>query len=345
VSSWLIQTAFLGDCILTLPLLARLAESAAGRIDVITSRAGEELFKVALERGLNESAPRIRLHFFDKKGAHRKLGSLRRFAREIAKDTKPDQVFCVQRSLRTAALAWLSGAPERVGYSSGAATFLYSNAVRRDWASGRHEIERNLDLLRASGEDVAPWDPKSAPSLLKGRHASKATHATVAIAVGSPWATKRWPVEHVAKLVNHLCEEGIDVKLLGDASSLKIAEEVRAAVPSLLLKNLVGKTSIREWIDEIASSSVLVSGDSAAVHAASDLNIPVVALFGPTLPEFGFAPWRRGSYALGLTDLPCRPCHIHGPPECPLGHHRCLRDLSPKWVHETVREFLPASAL
>jgi heptosyltransferase-2 len=51
-------------------------------------------------------------------------------------------------------------------------------------------------------------------------------------------------------------------------------------------------------------------------------------VFGPTVPEFGFGPRRTDDIVLGHDELPCRPCSKHGPPTCPLGHHRCMRDLS-----------------
>jgi len=57
-----------------------------------------------------------------------------------------------------------------------------------------------------------------------------------------------------------------------------------------------------------------------------------VTVFGPTVPGFGFGPLAPGSVAVGLEDLSCRPCHPHGPQTCPLGHHRCMRDLDESTV-------------
>jgi heptosyltransferase II len=75
-------------------------------------------------------------------------------------------------------------------------------------------------------------------------------------------------------------------------------------------------------------AAALVTNDSAPLHLATAVGTPVIALFGPTVPEFGFGPRRPGDLTLGRGELPCRPCSRHGPQVCPLKHHRCMRDLS-----------------
>jgi heptosyltransferase II len=67
-----------------------------------------------------------------------------------------------------------------------------------------------------------------------------------------------------------------------------------------------------------------------------------VALFGSTVPTFGFGPRRPGDLTLGIETLPCRPCSKHGPETCPLGHHRCMRDLSVETVAAAVSAVLSA---
>jgi heptosyltransferase-2 len=68
------------------------------------------------------------------------------------------------------------------------------------------------------------------------------------------------------------------------------------------------------------------------------MGTPIVALFGPTVTEFGFGPLRAGDVALGLDGLQCRPCSPHGPPQCPLGHHRCMRDITVEAVLAAIEE-------
>ena len=159
----------------------------------------------------------------------------------------------------------------------------------------------------------------------------------VALSLGSPWGTKRWDINQATQLVKALTSDGVEVRLIGDEATATLIKPIREAIPSLLVKDLCGKTTIEALIDVIDDCDALVSNDSAPVHLASDLGVPTLALFGPTILEFGFAPWRRGSLALGVIDLPCRPCDIHGPMVCPLGHHKCMKELGSDRVLRQMR--------
>lgn len=347
---WVFQSSFVGDCVLTLPFLKELLTlEPEARVRLVTQKGiQQELFLLALERGLKEHALRVEVLPFDKK-TQRSLWSPFSWMRShqaatVAKDV--EVAFCLHRSFRSALLAFLSGARHRLGFSSGAASFLYTQAVPRSWDRGDHEIEKNLNLLRAyySNASVPAYlgkDVQKCPSILSSPDQRPArVKDRVALALGSPWPTKRWPIEHAIELCREWMHQGVEVCLLGDPSAKDLAAQIESAVPSLLIRNHVGKTNMKEWVDLLDSCSLLVSGDSASVHVASDLGVPVLGLFGPTVPEFGFAPWRTHSKVLQLGDLPCRPCHIHGPKTCPLGHHKCLKDLEPKHVLRHAKSYL-----
>jgi heptosyltransferase-2 len=337
---WVIQPGFLGDVALSLPFLHRLAEQTtqdSERIVVFVRGPGKDLAQLALDRGLSHFASRFELRSLDRKEAG--LGWMLKQAQD-----KPRMVFCLHRSFRSGLLAWLSGAPLRVGFSSGAAAFFYTHAVARSWSAERgrekSELEKNLDLLRALEWDSPPWDPVKAPSLLAPPPGRKAPEdRPVALALGSPWPTKRYPLEHWVVLVRRLLAEGTRLVLVGDPPTAALAEALVREVPSVLIDNRVGRTSIADWVDTLWGSRLLISGDSAGVHVAADLGVPVLALFGPTIPEFGFAPWRKGSRVLGVEGLDCRPCDIHGPRQCPKGHFRCMKDLAPNIVFDQVKRF------
>jgi heptosyltransferase-2 len=98
-----------------------------------------------------------------------------------------------------------------------------------------------------------------------------------------------------------------------------------------------GAVPIRVSAALIERAAVLVSNDSAPLHLGSAVGTPVVAIFGPTVPAFGFGP--RGD-RIGIIEhggLGCRPCSTHGPRRCPLGHHRCMREIAPAEVGDLVR--------
>jgi heptosyltransferase-2 len=85
----------------------------------------------------------------------------------------------------------------------------------------------------------------------------------------------------------------------------------------------------------------VVSNDSAPIHLAELVQTPVVAVFGPTIPMFGFGP-RLPSSAVVERELPCRPCSLHGGRRCPLGTHACMEELPAEWVWERLEPLLPA---
>lgn len=332
--NWAIQTSFLGDAVLTLPFVYRELEKN-NELLLIGAPRNISVFQRAKEQGLKKFASKLHLVSWDKKTTKNPV-ALYKFSEELKeKYFVPDNVFCIHRSFSTAMLGLLSGAAKRVGFSSGAATLFYSDCVPRHWDSGQHEVEKNLDLLRHFSP-TEKWPGDVAPSLLGEKKTQK---GVVAFSLGSPWATKEWDLENALNLMRKLISEGIEVWLLGDKSFAARADELEKKLESKLVKNFSGKTGIQEWIDLISKASVVVSGDSAAVHVACDLNVPVIAIFGPTVTEFGFAPWRKNARVLAL-DLECRPCDIHGPRKCPLGHHRCMKDIKAETVHAAIQPFL-----
>jgi heptosyltransferase II len=342
---WIVQTSFVGDCVLSLPFLHELARLEEGSELSVIAQPGIQsaLFRLALERGLKAQASRFRVLSLDKKGGERSLLGMNRWVKQQIKESqRPETVFCLQRSFRTGLLALLSGATHRVGFSSGAASFLYTRPVRRGWDKGEHEIEKNLDMLRAVFPQarIPAWRGLDKPSLLGAAERPQRSGERAALALGSPWPTKRWPVENAVELCRRWVDQGVEVHLVGDTAARDLADALKLQVPSRLVFDHVAQTGMREWVDLLDSCSVLVSGDSASVHIASDLALPVVALFGPTVPEFGFAPWRTHSRVLQSTELSCRPCSIHGPRECPLTHHKCLKNIGAEQVMRLTKAHL-----
>ena len=92
-------------------------------------------------------------------------------------------------------------------------------------------------------------------------------------------------------------------------------------------RSAVGALALRGTAALLERAALLVTNDSLPLHLASALNRPTVAIFGPTVPRFGFGPLSDASRVVEHSDMPCRPCSPHGPMTCPRGHHRCLRDI------------------
>jgi heptosyltransferase-2 len=158
----------------------------------------------------------------------------------------------------------------------------------------------------------------------------------VALAPGSIWGTKRWP--YFADLVSGLDKPCV---VVGGSEDADLAGAIAAAAPGRVV-SAAGALSLRVSAALIQRAAVLLTNDSAPLHLATAVGTPVVALFGPTIPEFGFGPRRAGDAALGHAGLACRPCSKHGPHRCPLGHHRCMRELTVETVAAALTEVLNA---
>jgi heptosyltransferase-2 len=152
----------------------------------------------------------------------------------------------------------------------------------------------------------------------------------VALAPGSIWGTKRWP--GFAALA---ADVDAPIVVVGGPEDAALAETVAAAAPHRAW-SAAGALPLRGSAALIARAAVLVTNDSAPLHLATAVGTPVVALFGPTVPSFGFGPRGPRDRVVEHPSLPCRPCSAHGPQICPLEHHRCMRELSAASVAEAV---------
>ncbi|MBA3895156.1 MAG: lipopolysaccharide heptosyltransferase II [Gemmatimonadales bacterium] len=317
-----IQTAFLGDVVLTTPLLVALADRR-GPVDVVVTPGAATLL---------EGHPAVRAMIrYDKRGRDAGLGGLWRLGVELRARLYA-RAYLPHRSWRSAALALLARVPERTGFADGPAAITYTTRVRR--LPTGHEVER---LLALAGRRTRPAPPVSLA--LRSEDEAAADRwleergiraGFIAIAPGSIWGTKRWP--YYPALAAAL--EG-PVVVVGGHEDAALAAEVAAAAPGRAW-SAAGALSLRASAALIERARVLVTNDSAPLHLATAVSTPVVAVYGPTVPEQGFGPRGSRSLALGHAGLACRPCSAHGPQVCPLGHHRCMRELPVETVAEAT---------
>lgn len=325
MTSLVVQTAFLGDVVLTTPLLAALA-AEHGPVDVVTTPGAAALL---------ETHPAVRRVIpYDKRGRDRGLRGLVRLARALAAE-RYDAAYLPHRSLRTAALAWLARVPKRVGFDDGW-RWLYTEARRRP--RDAHEVDRLLALVDAAPVDTAatvhltPADRQAAEDFLCA-HAIAAPF--VALAPGSIWGSKRWP--YYPELAARLAARAA-VVVVGGPEDAGLAGDVVEAVARVGGRGVsaCGRLTLRQAADLIRRALVLVTNDSAPLHLAQAVATPTVAIFGSTVPAFGFAPRQPRDAVVELAGLACRPCSAHGPETCPLGHHRCMKSLSVEDVLRAV---------
>lgn len=331
MSNLVIQTSFLGDTVLTTPLLATLAER--GPVDVVVTPLGASLLR---------GNPSVRaLIVYDKRGDDAGVLGLRRLARHL-RGIGYDSAYLAQGSLRSAVLARAARIARRVGFETSAGRALYTERV--PYRRTAHHAER-LWRLAAGDEAPTPAPDVLRPLLFPSDEDRAAVDLLlrdlpaggpiVGIAPGSIWGTKRWP--HVAALAASLDE--VRFVVIGSGEDSIQAETIASAAPGRVL-DATGRLSLLASAELISRCAVLVANDSAPTHLASGVGTPTITVFGPTVPSFGFGPLAPRSESIGVEGLGCRPCHSHGPRECPLGHFDCMRTLEPSRVAGRVRNLL-----
>jgi heptosyltransferase-2 len=160
----------------------------------------------------------------------------------------------------------------------------------------------------------------------------------VAMAPGATHATKRWPVQHWIKLVRQIANTGADVVALGGPGDSAMGAEI-AARGGTHVASAAGDLSLQETGALLKRAAALICGDTGVMHMATGLGTPVVAMFGPTVRQFGFFPYNAHASVVER-NLECRPCSRHGSDACPLQHHLCMREILPDMVFATLTRTL-----
>lgn len=349
MASLVVQTSFLGDVILTTPLIAELARR--GPVDVVTT---------AGSAGALANHPAVRnVIVYDKHGSDRGVRGFARTARRIrlagiaggvssraqpAEPTKGyDIAYMAQGSITSASLAVSAGIKKRIGFDTSAGRALYTSRVQ--YRPDRHHAERLWWLSMTDCAD-APQPNQIAPRLYPGpadissvdallESFADSSRSFVALAPGSAWGTKRWPFfpELAAQI-----SSGRNIVVVGGSGDVALGEEILRRLPARTGINAAGALGILASAELIRRAAALVSNDSAPQHLASAMATPTISVFGPTVPEFGFGPLAPLSATAGHRSLACRPCDSHGPERCPLGHWRCMRELSAGTVFDLLEQ-------
>lgn len=333
--SLVIQTSFLGDVILTTPLIAELAKR--GPVDVLATPVGATALA-------NNPSVRTVIRY-DKRGTYGSALGLWNTVKEIRSRRPYDAAYLAQGSFRSGLLAMLTGAKERVGFASSTGRVLYTKQL--PYRPDRHHAERLWSLSMAespeppSAEQIRPRlfpsddDRARVDSVL--RRNGNGWEPFVAIAPGSAWGTKRWP--YYEELAKRLASD-FRVAVIGSGADAPIAAQITEGLPPGSVINAAGTLPLLASAELIGRAQAIVTNDSAPQHLASAMGTPTLSIFGPTVPEFGFGPLAERHAIAGHENLSCRPCHRHGPQRCPLGHWRCMRELTPEYISSLLTEVL-----
>lgn len=334
---WL-STGFIGDVILTtagIELAARMFPNV--RQHVITTPIGVKA--LAHARGLAS------LTAFNKR-SKTTLQAFKDVKTTMLQHLQSTETVMLQvhRSFRSSLLARYLGFPT-ITYHEADLAFLAQKKVTR--VAVFHETARISLLLEPLGvdrRDILATEPYLSSDVLRVDIARQLDDSKVkswvAVAPGSVWGTKRWTTSGFISLVKLILAEGHGVILVGSKAEEDIAKEIFTSIEQNdALKNLVGATTLEDLPGLFKRCKLLVSNDSSPIQFASAVNLPTVGVFGATIPEMGFGPRAAHSASVGIA-LACRPCSDHGPMTCPLGHFRCMKDLTADMVFAKVKPLL-----
>ena len=339
----ILQTSFLGDTVLTLPLICEVRRRfPVKQLSVLCLPASGELL---------QDHPAIdEIITYDKKNSDRGWQGLRRSAARV-KARNFTVALTPHKSLRSALILYLAAIPRRVGFRESRGWFLFHQRAERN--PRLHDVERNLSVLQAFG--VPPEDcrrtidmPVSAATQNAVNEKLRAlgvydNDSIVGVSPGSVWPTKRWSPGGFAALIRMVRQKhGCRVLLFGGSDDAAVVEEVQRQCGQSAV-SLVGRIGLRELAAAISRCRVFVTNDSGPMHIAVARRIPTVAVFCATTPDLGFYPYASNAIVV-QRDLACRPCASHGGRRCPLGTEDCIRQISPQTVMQAVEKLLQHDA-
>ncbi len=185
----------------------------------------------------------------------------------------------------------------------------------------------NLPPAIAIPEDITTWAEQAVPL----REAP-----LIALCPGAKHFTKQYPLHHLSKVCELILDRtGAEIVVLGGKEEQTAAETLRQIAPERI-HSFCGTLRLLESAAVLARCSAAVSNDSGLMHMATAVGVPVAALFGSTVREFGFFPYNANSVVLETEGLSCRPCTHIGRTSCPHTHFRCMESIEPQRVADAL---------
>jgi heptosyltransferase II len=319
----IIQTAFAGDVILTLPVLEEIKfKYPDSKISFLC------IPEVA---NLLENNPFLdEVIIYDKKNSQKGIFAFKKFIKKI-KNKNFDLIVSPHRSLRSTLISYFSKVSRTISFDVSALSSLYKERVI--YKNNVHEIIRNLSLLAPIGilknEIITPKlfpsekDKGVVDKLLKDFKFDD-DEKFITIAPGSVWLTKAYPDTKYAKVINILNDFAVKIVMIGGEDDFGLCAKIKVLCKNLNIYNAAGKLTYLQSVELIRRSKVLLTNDSAPLHLANAVGTKVIAIFGATVPEFGFYPYGKNDVIFQTSGLKCRPCSIHGGNRCPIKTFDCM---------------------
>ncbi len=257
---------------------------------------------------------------------------------------KYDVAIVIPRSLKSALAPFFARVPVRIGWR-GEMRYGLLNDIRllnkKRYPLMVQRLVALADVPNAPAVENFPFPrltvDKSRFDNLRTKFGLHPDRPVLVLCPGAEFGpAKRWPEQHYAAVAETKIHQGWQVWLMGSGKDNVVAEDIRAGLGDTDRKvcfNLAGQTALAEAIDLLAMADAVVSNDSGLMHIAAALGRPLVVVYGSTSPHY--TPPLADNVKIAALDVDCGPCFKR---ECPLGHLKCLRDLSPVQVLEALAE-------
>ena len=272
--------------------------------------------------------------------SHGELGLLNRYKLgKSLRSKKYDQAIVTPRSFKAALVPFFAKVKKRTGYR-GEMRYGVINDIR---TLDKNILQQTVQRYVALGlpKDVTLTQPPETPfPKLKVDKSNLQALLTelklnldkpvVALLPGAEYGeAKRWPIEYYAQLAEKLCEQGSQVWVLGSEKDHVAAITIVDGTDAV---NLCGKTRLEDTIDLLSVCKSAVTNDSGLMHIAAAVDIPIVAIYGSSTPDY--TPPLTDKAQIQYLGLECSPCFKR---ECPLGHTYCLKNISVDEVLNTIK--------
>lgn len=254
-----------------------------------------------------------------------------------------DQAIVLPRSLKSAITPFSAKAKRRTGFVGEMRYGLLNDIRTLDKIALPKTVDRFVALGLEPGENLPArlpdpelvCDAKNALAAKERLGIGKANKSVLALLPGAEYGpAKQWPARHFASVADTMAQRGWDIWIFGSAKDASVAREIQGQARTRCV-DLTGKAGLLEAVDLISTAGAVVSNDSGFMHVAAALKVPLVAVYGSSDPLH--TPPLSETAKIERLGLDCSPCFKR---ECPYGHYRCLTDLNPGRVVESIDSLL-----
>jgi heptosyltransferase-2 len=326
----IVAPSWIGDAVLAQPLFMRLHERIPGlQLDILAPEWTLPVF-----RRMPEVADTLANPF---RHGDLKLLARRAFGKQLAARGYA-RAFVLPNSFKSALLPWFAGISAISGFRGEMRGWILNDCRNLDESALPLMVERFAWLAESATSPLARLLPQ--PRLRIDTDARNIAAEKLGLDTGAPVVAfcagaeygpaKRWPAAHFTALARLLIRQGKQVWLFGSEKDAAITRDIQEKSDGACV-DLAGRTRLDEAIDLLSLAECVVSNDSGLMHVACAVGAPTIALYGSSSPAFT-PPLSDRSRIVWLKDelqLECSPCFRR---ECPLGHFRCMNELTPQRV-------------